>query len=278
MKIPGLFTGLLIAAALIISSCSKVEEPYVTYKSLSIDTVNHRFVLLEDFTGMKCPNCPPASELGEELQELYHGQVFMVQVHAGFYARPTQGIWTTDYRCATGDTWHNDANPESYPQGRVNRAPYKSKVMLGPDQWADAVAYQAGLPKAAILSVRNKVTAQGDSNVLSTRVQGQFLHKYPGNYNLCVVLLEDSLISPQQDGEKVDTNHVFMNLLRGSINGAYGELAMSGPDSLSRFTSREIEFTLNKNWKVKNLSTLAFLMNADTREVIHVIKKPLVTP
>lgn len=270
---------LLLFAAVWIQSCSKVEEPYLTYKNVLIDTTAHRSVLLEDYTGMRCPNCPPATLIGEGLQDLYKGQVFMIQVHAGFYADTSKtpgSIWKTDYKSQAGTRWYTDFKCPQNPMGLINRANFDSKFWIGSDQWADAVAYQAGLTKPAILSISNKVVTSGEDAQLTTRVQGKFLHKLSGSYNVCVLILEDSLISPQQDGATIDTNHLFMNLLRGSMNGDYGELVISHPDSLSLFTSPSYTMTLNRKWKVKNLSVLAFLMNPVTYEVVQVAKKPLI--
>lgn len=278
MKATRYFFLFLMISGFLMQSCSKVEEPFYTYKSILIDTTNHRSVLIEDYTGMRCPNCAPASELAEELQSIYRGQVFMIQVHAGFYADTSKtpgSIWKTDYKTQAGTRWYNDFKCPQNPMGLINRALYNTKFWVGTDQWPDAVAYNAGLPKAAILSIQNKLTQKGEDQELTTRVQGQFLRSMKGSYNLCLLILEDSLISPQQIEEHIDTNHVFMNVLRGSMNGDYGELMVTKADSLSRFTSNAYTMTLNRKWKPKHLSVLTFLMNPVTYEIIHVAKKPV---
>lgn len=279
MKIYRYAILLLLLAVMVLPSCTKVEEPFLTYKNVLIDTTAHRSILLEDYTGMRCPNCPPATLIAEGLQDMYQGQVFVIQVHAGFYADTAKtpgSIWKTDYRTQAGTRWYNDFKCPQNPMGLINRATFDSKFWIGTDQWADAVAYQAGLTKPAILSISNQVVNTGQDAQLTTRVQGKFLRKMAGTYNICVLILEDSLISPQQDGAKIDTNHLFMNMLRGSMNGDYGELVVTHPDSLTRFTSPSYTTILNRKWKIKNLSVLAFLMNPTTYEIIQVTKKHLV--
>ena len=264
---------LILSSGFILLSCSKVQEPFYTFKKVLIDTANYRSVLIEDYTGMKCPNCPDAAKIADGLREIYNGQVCVVQVHAGYYAEPEpSGPFTTDYRCKAGNTWYTDFACPQNPIGLVNRTSFKTKFWLNKDFWPDAVAYQAGLPKAAILSVNNTVILTNGKNVLTTKIQGKFLHKLTGSYNLCVCILEDSLISAQYVHAVIDTKYVFMGVLRGSINGAYGEQAVASADSLTQF-SKTYTDTLNAGWKVKNLSVLTFLLNPATREIVHVAKR-----
>jgi hypothetical protein len=263
---------LILIPGFILLSCSKVQEPFYTFKKVLIDSTNHRSVLIEDYTGMKCPNCPDATKIADGLQEIYQGQVYVVQVHAGHFADPEPEIYTTDYRCATGDAWYTDFVCPQNPIGLINRTTFKTKFWLNKDFWPDAVAYQAGLPKAAILSVHSTVTVKEGKNQLTANIQGKFLKKLSGSYNLCVCILEDSLISAQDVKGVVNYNYVFMNVLRGSISGTYGEQVAVSADSLTQF-SRSYTYPLKADWKVKNLNLLAFLLNPDNREIVHVVKK-----
>ena len=63
-----------------------------------------RKVLLEDYTGFKCVNCPAAAHEAHLLQEFYGDQMVVMGVHAGYYAEPDgSGNYTTDLTTTTGD-------------------------------------------------------------------------------------------------------------------------------------------------------------------------------
>jgi len=55
----------ILSSILIITSCDIVEGPYLTDETINpIDTTTNTYVkkvLVEDFTGHKCPNCPDAA-------------------------------------------------------------------------------------------------------------------------------------------------------------------------------------------------------------------------
>ncbi len=74
-------------------SCDKLKEPYIveaiyeesdTLELTASDTVNFdgkRVTLLEDYTGVKCNNCPAAAEIAQHLQEQYGSHLVVLGVH-----------------------------------------------------------------------------------------------------------------------------------------------------------------------------------------------------
>jgi len=47
-----------------------------------------RIVLLEEFTGKGCTNCPKGSREIENLLAIYDSNLVVVSIHAGFFANP----------------------------------------------------------------------------------------------------------------------------------------------------------------------------------------------
>src|ERR1035437_7562131 len=146
------FKVLLIAIPLVIlffSSCDKIKTPYATVKTANVtDTVINwdtvvpvQRVLLEDYTGHKCVNCPEAAVIAHSLEDANHGKVIVLAVHAGFQALPGTGEYTADYRSAAGEIWNVDFGINSInPQGMLNRKVYGSSVILSKDVWSNDVA------------------------------------------------------------------------------------------------------------------------------------------
>ena len=269
---------------LFLSSCTKVDEPFYTVKSVIIDT-NTRTVLLEDYTGHTCVNCAPAAKSANLLQETYKGQVFVIGVHAGSFAKPDPTHYipylTADYRCATGNEWYGNSsfNIDQNPKGMVNRTPYNGKMSFVPSEWNNAIIEALKLPKAAIMTIHNSYNDQ--SKILSSQVDAKFLIGYTGAVNLCVCILEDSIHGGQLNSIKPDStpiikNYTFMHLLRGSLNGTYGEEVANNP-AINAVVSKNysIDFT-GKEWIPGHCSIIAFIMDANTREVLHVAKSQVI--
>jgi len=126
-------------------SCTKLDSPYAIAKPRNIvdtimdwDTVNPvKKVLLEDYTGHLCVNCPEAAVIAHNLEGLYGGKLIVMAVHAGMFAAPSAtGDFTADYTTPAGDTWNNEFGITSNPNGMVNRKDFGSGIVLGKDAWS----------------------------------------------------------------------------------------------------------------------------------------------
>lgn len=268
----------LVLFAALLSSCSKVEPPYYTVREVTIDT-NLRSVLLEDYTGMKCQNCPEAAEVAKTLEGLYMNQVFVIAVHAGYFANPdsnnpTSPFYSQDFRNATSQTWMSTFKVVTNPLGLVNRAYYNSTTQLTVQaaEWPNAVAAQVKLPKAAVMSMHNGITIAKGDTTLTTSVQLRFLQKLEGKYNLCVCITEDSIVGVQQVGSTIKHDYVFNDLLRGAINGYFGEQITAANDTVT-VIKKDYTQKLSGKWNADNLNVVAFILNGDTKQVYHIIKK-----
>jgi hypothetical protein len=279
---------LLICGGLLLQSCTKISEPYYTVKSVTVDT-NKRTVLLEDYTGHLCVNCAPAAKMAHSLQDIYHGQVFAIAVHAGSFAKPipSDPDLSADYRCVTGNEW-NDYSPfnigaEGYPIGMVNRTNYNGKISFGISQWTPAIQVALEQLKIAILTVKSAYASQ--TKLMNATVGVKFLSGYEGKVNLTVCILEDSIYGGQKNTSPGDSIPIikhfrFMHMLRGAINesGSFGDEIASNPSSGAVVTkSFSADFT-GKIWVPANCCVIAFITNADTKEVLHVAKSAYLKP
>src|SRR4051812_5513690 len=79
---------------LLIASCDKIEAPYREpvpvndFCTTGIeDSIPHKKVLVEDYTGHLCGNCPAAGiYLNDTLKSVYNHCLVIISVHAGFFA------------------------------------------------------------------------------------------------------------------------------------------------------------------------------------------------
>ncbi len=273
-------TIVLFFGAVFLQSCSKISEPYYTVKSVIVDTTK-RSVLLEDYTGHLCVNCAPAGKIANTIQTLYSGQVYVIAVHAGSFAKPNPTSYPpyleADYRCSTGNDWNTSFGIEVYPRGMVNRRPYKGSISFGTSDWNQAVEVAVGLPKVAVMTVHNTYSSQ--TKLLSAKIDVKFLIGYAGKVNLTVCILEDSIYGGQlniipPDSTPIIRNYRFMHMLRGALNGSFGEEIASSP-ATGNLVSKSYTFDFTgTSWVPEHCSIITFISDGDTKEVLHVIKSP----
>ena len=270
---------------LFFSSCDKINTPYATVKTPHVtdtiidwDTVVPvKRVLLEDYTGHKCVNCPEASVIAHSLEDADSGKVIVLAVHAGYQALPGTGEYTADYRSAAGEIWNVDFGINSInPQGMLNRKVYGSSVILSKDVWSNDVA--TALTETPKLLMMASIAYDSTTRIVKFIVYSHFTDTLSGSFNLTVCVAEDSLISGQKNnnpavGTTPDIhNYVFKDVLRGAINGTYGEVLTTSADPKITYKGT-FSFPLVAAWVPKNCWILAFVSKTDTKEIIQVIKQ-----
>jgi hypothetical protein len=263
-------------------SCDKVTDIYETPPE-PVDS--RRKVLIEDFTGHKCGNCPRAARLiYDSLQNIYPGQIISYGVHAGFYAKPLPlpGVScdTVDYRCDTGNKWDTlfQVTAQGNPTGMVNRIDYSASndQVKYASEWATAVATL--LQREAEVTIDIENTYNNSTRSLTTVIKTDFLKSLNGTYKLVVVITEDNLVSCQKDDDATPVivqNYVHHHVLRGAINGNYGEPIIVNPEQDDSET-KTYNLVLNSNWIDNNCSVVAFVYNEATYEIVQVDEKKII--
>ena len=284
MKVFKIFLILFPVFSLIFYSCTKIDEPYATARNVNIkDTIMNwdtipaiRKVIIEDYTGHKCVNCPEAAITARTLEELHEGQLIVMAVHAGFYAQPGTGDYALNLTTQAGNDWNNDFNLVSYPSGMVNRKEFESSRLLAPGKWGSSVKQIITLPPVVQMMITNKYDP--DSRKVISTVYSRFINQMAGTYTLTVCIVEDSIIGAQKNSNpKVGPtpdwfNYVFNDVLRGTLNGSYGEVMTTAPNTELTYLGR-YPSVIDPSFIPKNCWILAYVSNSATKEILQVEKK-----
>lgn len=266
-------------------SCDKIEGPYrdvsvtVNDTSQSDTTKVYRKVLVEDYTGHTCGNCPRAAEAADSIIKNYKGKVVVVAVHAGFFAKPktTGSLYTYDFRNTASTEF--DAffgiGSAGNPNGMINRRGYPNlKHIIPYPAWDDSVAQF--INKLADASIKIEATVSGST--VNTTVSGKFLNSLTGNYNLGVYFMEDSIVNWQKDYAKNPQdipNYLHRHVLRGAISSTtWGDQIAANP-AVNTAYSKSYTYTMAADVVAKNGYVVAMVFNKDTYEVIQVDEKKI---
>lgn len=287
---------LSVFVAVFFISCDKIKDPIVkksTVVGSNFITKNNFLVsnskktLLEDYTGMKCPNCPDAAVTASVLSAQYSTSLVVIAVHAGSFAKPF-GNYTADYRTDAGDAWNGTSGfaIPSNPNGLINRKNYASNgLIVLQTTWTSIVA----LAQADPFVIKLDVTTNYDTLVgaLNTDVKATFKAAYTPSVMLSVVLIEDGIIG-LQDVHGVETpGYEFKEMLRGAVNSPWGSVLTTTPKaandtvrvSFNDFNLKDLKYNIVSPPSVKpytvndkNVSVVVFAYNTATREVLQVEK------
>jgi hypothetical protein len=276
-----IFHTLILFAMLIAfnPACDIIEEPYLVPVGGN-DTVpveeNVRKVLLEDFTGQKCPNCPEAAEIALTLKGIYGEQLVIIAIHAGFYAIPDNVNFTADFRTPEGNELNSSYNiaQYGYPSGMVNRTEYNGFPVVAREDWETAVGIEIIKPLQAGIKITN--TFNSGTRQLDCQVESEFVESLTGTYNLCVVIIESGIVSPQETAQDIDEDYIHNHMLRASMNGTWGEpVGTDGTATAGVTLTNTYHLTFPAAWNAENCAVVAYIYNAETLEIIQAEEKEL---
>lgn len=204
-------------------------------------------VLLVEFTGVGCVNCPSAAAEAKRLHEYYGDRLVVVEMHPP--ANPfTKAVPEYDYTCAAADKYYAlyGGTPSSpLPAGVVNGRRYDGTYFADWHLWGTAVADAASRKVTASLDVAVERQQQDFSIDVS-------IASVPDGAMLIVWLTEDSLVGAQlmPDGS-ADMNYVHNHVLRTEVYA--GAVA----------TQQTFYCTLSDAWKAEHCAVVAVLTDSE---------------
>ena len=260
----------MACAVLTLASCDTVDENdrYLAYDDglsgvtdgtddSGRPTSVQRAVLIEDFTGQMCVNCPNAVPVIEGLEHAYPGKIVAVAIHSGMVL-PTTG--NLALHTPIGEQYYKDAGSPAQPAGRIGRVGGTSL----PDMWGLGAQEILKQQSPVWLGVTNTYDEAARKVTIAVNAYG--IEAASGN--LQIWLTEDGIAAPQVG----QTNYVHNHVFRDAVNGAYGE-----PFAIAKGEDKTVtaEATLADHWVAANMSVVAFVYDASG--VLHVVKQPVVS-
>ena len=224
----------------VITSCDQVDENdrYIKVEDVQVT----RRVLLEEFTGQRCVNCPEAHAVIEKLEEQYGDDLIVVSIHAGsFGIKSPFGLMQEE-----GDIYANRWGINSYPAGVVDRT---GNVMTY-DAWSAAIRNEAG--KETDLEINLEATLSADQKNINITTDLLCSDNLSGSLQLWVV--ENDITALQFDGDVTVTDYKHNNVFRACVNGEWGqEIALTA--NVSQKLSNSIEVFVDPTYKIASWNT-----------------------
>ncbi len=175
-------------------------------------------VLIKDFTGARCVNCPAAAEYAHNLQhQLDEDHIFILSVHAGFLAQPVGDF--PNFLTDEGTEWYNNHNAN--PLFAVDHVALTEGNTLNEGQIDTPVA--SALLEEQSFEILVGSNYDETNRHLQVEVQAIALDDLDGHFYITVCLVEDNIVGWQTVPGGIDKEYVFRNVFRGTLNGAYGE-------------------------------------------------------
>lgn len=285
------------------TSCDRIEKPIPEKKggidwslfpngdsvdynwpSWTQNTNNLQNVLLEDYTGHTCPNCPAAALVAEGIENSNPERVYVVSIHASpsnAFQSVSPPVFTIDFTTKEGNTYVNEIpNFFANPIGTINRQDggLSNTLWYLSSTWTNEVNSALNNSPKAIMQLKKNYYPQTRGVFIHT--ESEFVASTPEECNLVIYLIRNKVISPQKlSNGTTDTQYNHHNVLSGTINGAWGtnigENFSVGDKIYNHFAIKLPDNNVDTTYNISNLSLISYIYNKNTYEVLQVIKTNL---
>jgi hypothetical protein len=246
----------------------------------SVPASQPRRVLLEDLTGVKCPNCPDAQKVAEDIVAAHPDLISLVSEHVTKLAIP---LPTSKYDFRTPDannilsTFGKD--PSALPAGVINR----NKYLAGGDStfyttyqsWAGRIEDE--LKNTTPVNVEiNKLNYNGSTGILSGIISNNYKSDFAYPTRITLMLTESGMVDIQDISHSpgVDTAYVFKHALRKVLQPWQG-LQLAAKAEKGQVYTVKFATQLAKEWVPQNMDVVTFVhrMDAGQLRILQVQEK-----
>lgn len=271
--------------AIFANSCDQIDAPYTLNSGVDTNTVDttkvYRKILIEEFTGHACNNCPKAHDILTNILKKYPNNIISIAHHVGSLAEPTDEL-PYNFKNSNSDGLNSiyKASAGGLPNGLLNRYLFGNIILQKPENWELLI-------KDSLLNivsdVKIELTAMNGSGTDTTEIKATAKLTYlkaqdSANY-ISFYLIQDSIISGQIDANhNIIPNYVHRHVVRSAMNNTWGQ-QIGTTEKISKGATFEIPVTYklteqnlaDTKWKNKNLKVVAFVHKKPTKgEVLQV--------
>lgn len=239
---------------------------------------SNRVVLIEEFTGASCPNCPDGAAAVADILSFFPDNVVAVGIHSdflGFPAKPEDLDLRTDF---SREIERFLGSWRSKPEAAFNRVKYDDqeniRVQDRPATWIGFV--QRELEEFSPFDLSVTTAYDGDSRQVDFVVKAKALENVVGDYKLHVLITEDDIVAAQKNVTTTIEKYKHKHVLRTQLTPVEGESWFQAlTDQLER--ERSFSFVLPDEeemgwWKPQDCNIVAYITDGAEKKVIQAVE------
>ena len=248
----------ILAFVLLIASCNNSLVTVPEFEPIA----SERVVLLEEMTGVSCPNCPKGTAEIDAIKALYGQQVIPIAIHGIFLSWPTSESKYDLRNDFSRSLEANLASGTSKPAALINRINVEgtdSKVFNSPDLWAGHIESQLRI--APLLNIELELSYEPGNRLMVVDAGITANTDILKALNISVMVLENNIIDAQEDLTEIIEDFEHKHVLRTMLTPYDGELFVNSVEE-NAFESRSYSFVLPADenlWKEQDIEVVVFI-------------------
>lgn len=275
-----MYSAVMIGMVAVLPSCKEVGPEInlknnqdilsdTAYIESPVATAELKNVVMEEFTGVRCPNCPQGHVVINTLKTQNPNRIVAVSLHPinslgapysfspmDFRSEDAQGLF--DYLGQIG----------LQPAAAIDRIQFggESAILLDKSKWLTRVNQQlATVPPVNVILEK---TYDSTNRELTVVVELHYTQTVTEENKLTLLLSESGMVTPQLDGSIIDTFYTHKDVMREYITSSQGD-QITATREAGRVIRRVYKKVLDAAWRPEDMHIVAFVHEYVNSKVVY---------
>ena len=278
---------LIIAGLFVTVAFTACEErgPAIDFSTTTIKSVDTTYVespevpeprriLVEEATGVQCPNCPAGTKILQKADSTYPGRVIVVAIHAGKLTDPMSDSKHLLYNNDLLPLYSFFGAEPNKPAAIFDRVPVNGSYFIDSrNMWPNLMEQRLAKPSPVNLSLTSSYNDETGEDTISVRVA--YTQDVQANQSIGIYITENGIIDPQIDGLSIIEDYEHNHVLRQNVTPLNGTsfLDTLAVKEKGRVYERtfiykipESAYTVEgKKWNLDNCKVVAFVFDNESQ-------------
>jgi hypothetical protein len=267
----------ILTLSLVLWGCDVITEPIKDWDYNPDDTTETvlRKVLIEDFTGHRCKNCPDAAKKLKELKDFYGDRVIGMAVHAGpaIFVGVTPE-YPTDFTTPQGNQIYSFFKIPGLPMGMISRKDWTStgsSHLKSVNSWPTNTA--AIIATEAKIKISGTVAYNGSNRQITVNGEVESLADFTDDLKIAIAVTESGIVAPQlMPDDTRNATYVHNDVLRTMLTQALGDQLAVSPVAKGAKFPVQYSIALSSDWVEANCQVIIYVINNSNNEILQVEK------
>ncbi|HRN93311.1 MAG TPA: Omp28-related outer membrane protein [Chitinophagales bacterium] len=234
-------------------------------------TPEDKNVVMEEFTGVQCVNCPAGHQIIKTLKASYGERLVVISYHTDFLGDPFS-FTTEDLRTEAAKQVQDYLVFDGYkPAASIDRFAFNSSqtsLLYTRNTWSNRV--QQELTKTSPVNILLSSMVDSASRKLTATVELNYTSTITDAQKITLVIIENNIVEPQLNtGNVIDTFYTHNDIQRVFLTNALGDEITTTTEA-GRVVKKMYQTDLPPTLNLNNLKLVAFVHKfSGTKEILQ---------
>ncbi len=279
------FTSSAIILIMLLPACKEVGPNIVlrpnhnavfdtTFVESPVAIAELKNVVIEDFTGVKCTNCPQGHQIIEVLKAANPNRIIALAMHPknslGLpVALPPSYNVNPDLRNdKVQDLFANYFGQTSQPIAAIDRKvfPGETNILIDKGTWTNRANQEIALTTPVNIDLTTSFDSISRELTIVTELH--YTQNVTEENKMTIVLVENDIVASQVNGIVVDTFYKHKDVVRDFITDNRGD-AVPVPHDAGRVIIKIYKTTLAAAWIPQNMKVVAYVHEYVNSKIVY---------